>query len=89
MLPRCPYYPGTYQREQPRAVLLQSLNMNVLPGQSAIFRIMLLNDANEEGSYNLYTMRRSGKPVLFVAALQASCYMDHRQRRCPLEQGTA
>jgi hypothetical protein len=59
-LARCPYFPGTYQREQPRLVLISENSQNVLPGASAIFKVALINAANEEGSYALHAKHRSG-----------------------------
>jgi len=58
---RCPYFPGTYQREQPRLILIEEYSQNVLPGASAIFKVGLINAANEEGSYLLHAKHRSGK----------------------------
>eukprot|EP00045_Choanoeca_perplexa_P006861 m.59743 g.59743 ORF g.59743 m.59743 type:complete len:2336 (-) comp13823_c0_seq5:1666-8673(-) len=59
----CPHEKNTYAREQPQITLLESPPSDVLPAEAAVFRVLLLNAANEDGQYELYVRDLEGADV--------------------------
>ncbi|EDQ84448.1 uncharacterized protein MONBRDRAFT_12796 [Monosiga brevicollis MX1] len=60
---KCPHETNTYAREQPRIIVESEPLSAVYPGQAAVFKLRLINDANEANQYELYVRDVEGAEV--------------------------